>query len=907
MALTEQQIQQIRVKYGITPPDQNMGGDMSETPEQRIKRLRSEVPTGKESILKGIAKDLNFIARPAVNAYNVVSSVGTLGAAGIAKVAGKDKLASDLVKQAGIESEKVRNVPFFGEVKPVGTSDSLATNVKDILGNGAQIGSLIAMGGGASTAKLGLRTAMKVAGKEGLKVGAASGGLYEGGKALQEDAPMLDVLQRTLVGSAVGGAFGTGMGFVSPIVSRSYGAVKDATGAVIKGVRNQLPNVEKPQTFLADPIGAIADTFTIAKSKVQKMFGGSRENLATNADILRKGKEVFENLPEKTKSVIKKGLSIDDVQFYEKMPEADKNIARKLVEGAENFEQGERDRLPSLIADEYNKRLKGLGTAIETEGKNLDEIVSTIKGAKLDANTTVDAVLTSMGEKEGLKGLTITPDGLLDFSKTTLSGTNSKAARQEIQRIFDDVVQRANDPERLHLYRKELFEDLGGKKSGGIKLTGTEEDVVNAMRQGMANAIETVSPRSYKEANQKLATLLDIQKETNKLFGNPNDYDSEIFNETVTKLMRRLTSNSKSGGEIAQIIREMETSLQGYGMSFDTNIKNIQEFVNILNKYYDIAPGTSLMGIIKSSQMPQGKVGMVEDFINLIHEGSRATPETAKFAIKELLGEISGQAKKNFRNVPNQSIPNLPDSEVEKRAFDLIKKDEVGLLKKYKEKNGKIINTDNFRPLFAEQGYKGYNSAAVQEPSSYLAKKAYSEALKNPGQYATILAGGSGAGKSSAVKNSSKIKAIMDESSVVLDGNLSSYPSAIKKIQEAQNAGKITPIVYVYRDPLDAFENGVIKRMLTNPEEMGRLVPSKEVAKNHKGSWETVKQLYDEGFEVFFFDNSLGEKKSKISSFQELSKKINFDDNLLEKMNQIAKKLYEQGTITAEQYKGYTN
>lgn len=265
---------------------------------------------------------------------------------------------------------------------------------------------------------------------------------------------------------------------------------------------------------------------------------------------------------------------------------------------------------------------------------------------------------------------------------------------------------------------------------------------------------------------------------------------------------------------------------------------------------------------------------------------------------------------------PNKELPayfersrGLSDADraIEEKAFREVLSNEKSILDANKAKYGNVINTDNFRPAFKEQGYAGYNAAAVQEPSSYLAKKARTEALKNPGADAITFAGGSGTGKTSAIKGIPELKDQQGSASVVMDGNLSSYSSASKWLREARAAGKKTPIWYVYRDPMDAFENGIVKRMLTNKEEGGRLVPTKVTAGNHIGSWEVVQKLKKEGFDVIAIDNSLGANKARVIPFVEMQKKINYpsERKLAELFNKKAKELLDKGTITQEQYEGY--
>ncbi len=247
------------------------------------------------------------------------------------------------------------------------------------------------------------------------------------------------------------------------------------------------------------------------------------------------------------------------------------------------------------------------------------------------------------------------------------------------------------------------------------------------------------------------------------------------------------------------------------------------------------------------------------------------------------------------------------DRKVETAAIEKTKAQEPQILQAYKDKYGKVVNTDNFRQFFKDEGYAGHNAAAVQEPASHLSKLAFAEGLKNEGEFATFFAGGSGSGKTSAIKNLPEVQAVLKDSAVVLDGNLSSYDSAVKKIQQATDAGKKVPIMYVFRDPVEAFNEGVVKRMKSNPDEGGRLVPTKVVAENHVGSWDTVKRLYEDGHDVTFIDNSNGKNGSKIVPFEEMQSKIKETDpkKLKKTLDASAKRLYKGGEITKEQLDGY--
>lgn len=233
---------------------------------------------------------------------------------------------------------------------------------------------------------------------------------------------------------------------------------------------------------------------------------------------------------------------------------------------------------------------------------------------------------------------------------------------------------------------------------------------------------------------------------------------------------------------------------------------------------------------------------------------------------------------------------------LEKNAFDYVVKNEDKILADYKAKYGTYINSDQFRPFLKEAGYTdGSLAAGVQEPVSYLAKRARAEALKGPGDYVVGTAGGSGVGKTSAAKVIPSVSELQKNAVMVLDSNFSSMKSARKFLDEVKTAGKEFVGIFTYRDFMDSMINGVVKRMLFNKEEMGRLVPTKITAGNHVGSFDVIKQLADEGINFLFVDNSLGQNNAKLVNLADLEKKIKYTTpaEMTKEANGVIKNMYE--------------
>jgi hypothetical protein len=245
------------------------------------------------------------------------------------------------------------------------------------------------------------------------------------------------------------------------------------------------------------------------------------------------------------------------------------------------------------------------------------------------------------------------------------------------------------------------------------------------------------------------------------------------------------------------------------------------------------------------------------------------------------------------------------DAKLQEASIDKYVKNRESLVKEYLATNEKVVNADEAKKLFTDLGYSGSNAAAVHEASSNIAKDAWRQLLKTTKSEDSLLTiGGSGTGKSTAVKNF--LPEEIAKAGAIWDGNLSSLKSAKARIQESLAAGVHPNLVYVYRDPIGSWVDGVIKRMLNNPDEGGRVVPLSVFLENHKGSYNVAKSLLNDEalgikYDLKLVDNSFGEGKQKLMDRAKFDS-INYESGLKEKLMAQTKKLYDNGTISKEQY-----
>ena len=222
-------------------------------------------------------------------------------------------------------------------------------------------------------------------------------------------------------------------------------------------------------------------------------------------------------------------------------------------------------------------------------------------------------------------------------------------------------------------------------------------------------------------------------------------------------------------------------------------------------------------------------------------------------------------------------------------------------------KNGQVVDTDQARELSPE--YRADRSLApqVHEAASAFAQRMFEERIaKAPdGALVVFMAGGGGAGKSSAEHLLSKD---MARANTILDGTLSGYDKANRNVQLALDNNQYVTIAYVYRDPLDALANpkgGVLERAMSR----GRAVTLQALVKGHAGSSEVVRRLAQEfgddpRFVVEVIDNSRGQNRSAFSTLDDIPAVK--AEGLLEKFKDATDKAFAEGRISETIYKATT-
>ena len=171
-------------------------------------------------------------------------------------------------------------------------------------------------------------------------------------------------------------------------------------------------------------------------------------------------------------------------------------------------------------------------------------------------------------------------------------------------------------------------------------------------------------------------------------------------------------------------------------------------------------------------------------------------------------------------------VPFTPEeAALEQRASDRVRGNAPVLAEEYSRKFGNEIGTDNAREIVAPE-YAASKEArtrwsrATRKAAAALSDYLFDEALRHPDlekpRVVLMTAGGTGAGKTTALRASPAFK----HAQFIYDSNLSSKKSSVARIEAAKAAGNQVEILFVHRDPVEALTGGVLPRAMDE----GRIV-----------------------------------------------------------------------------------
>lgn len=307
-------------QYNNSLPQQNSGSLLQEIQSAGIKpegqpQISQSQPQQDgffSSLVKGVAKPFLEVGSTLNNVYNAGNDLV------------KGGFSQEAANRAGQDLKSSYNIPYFGETNPAFTGDeSLGESFKKQAGYGAEFASDFLGGEGVgSLAKNTGKGLIKQGVLQGIKFGALSGGLGEGGRALQDkNSGFIDVAGKTGGGVLSGGLIGGVLGGVSPAIGK-------LTNNVIGKIRN--PALAEEQKAISETLNIIKPQLSSKEKQAALNAGrGKTTGLLKNIDVAPSNRD-FE-IAEAAKGIVSKKNS--NIENIDALYSSIENDANQVIDG----------------------------------------------------------------------------------------------------------------------------------------------------------------------------------------------------------------------------------------------------------------------------------------------------------------------------------------------------------------------------------------------------------------------------------------------------------------------------------------------------------------------------------------------------------------------------------------------
>lgn len=204
------------------------------------------------------------------------------------------------------------------------------------------------------------------------------------------------------------------------------------------------------------------------------------------------------------------------------------------------------------------------------------------------------------------------------------------------------------------------------------------------------------------------------------------------------------------------------------------------------------------------------------------------------------------------------------DSDLIESATTMEEGNIADISNRYEAENGNVLNTDSVKLLFSDGGYDPTDEQSVRDyhpQAARLMERLFQDWLKTrkgKGDNTVVfVGGGNGSGKSTSAGG-------YEKASFVIDATMASLNATVFGIQQNMEAGFEPVIRFVYRDPIDAWYNGVLARR----ESGGHITPRPIFANAHataRKNLDTLVERFGDRIEVDVFENRNREGLIRIS------------------------------------------
>lgn len=390
-------------------------------------------------------------------------------------------------------------------------------------------------------------------------------------------------------------------------------------------------NVAKTGVELAKPVinlgkNVVTDTATGITDFAKRIPVNVAETQAQRASVKSLGSKTLQK-------AAREGIDVVDLQDIKNIPKSERPKLKILSDVVKNFAEGKSKTNPfEVVGKPIVNRLKTLDNQVKGYTKQLDTVANKLSGQFLDNVQDV-----RQGVFDGLQELKVgvSKGGKLIYEGSNLEGLGNGG--KLIENVFKRIM-KTEDASDLHRLKKFIDENVDyGKRVEG--LTGSAEKLLKTWRRSIDTALDTQFP-AYNKVNTELAKRIQPLNDLKDLLKNADGLDTDLLAEKAGILARRITSAAPSRPEVKQILRNIDRFTSSKGKTL-LSTERLQDFYNILNKYYDIAPKTGFQNLVKEGvDAGTSVLGMAKQLGTKFAGKSQAVRQKAfEDALKELFSK----------------------------------------------------------------------------------------------------------------------------------------------------------------------------------------------------------------------------------------------------------------------------
>lgn len=306
-----------------------------------------------------------------------------------------------------------------------------------------------------------------------------------------------------------------------------------------------------------------------------------------------------------------------------------------------------RDIHSNILGESVLQRYRPVQEVNKRERINLDRIAEGLEGQSVDLSSPLAEFSENLDDLGVYRTINDKGRLVVDFADSDLPSSSHEPIRKVLNNIFRmerDGKMRAGGADALaaHKLKKVIDENVkfGQDSPGG--LAGSATDALKGFRRAVDGALDSTFD-DYNQTNLILSDTIEAMNGFKDRVGPNVDLSAPSAAKTVGILMRRPTSNAKSGGAVMDAVDRLEEVAKKYGAEFDDNIDSQMLIVQEMERMFPRVGSTTLEGVTTKSILRAAQKSTTEKVIDvagaITDKAQGVNEQNAMKALERLLSE----------------------------------------------------------------------------------------------------------------------------------------------------------------------------------------------------------------------------------------------------------------------------